>query len=102
MVYTTEYASPLGAITLACDEEAIIGLWFNGSDILGISCRSEPSRKSDRCSQMRNAGWTYIFLDGAGFSAAAAVGLHAVPQNGLRDYADDSVWKDYDLRRDCC
>ena len=36
-----------------------------GSDILGISCRSEPSRKSDRCSQMRNAGWTYIFLDGS-------------------------------------
>ena len=175
MVYTTEYASPLGAITLACDEEAIIGLWFNGqryfgnilpkrteqkerplfadakrwldiyfsgrepdflpllrydstpfrktvceimltipygrtmtygeiaaevarrqglekmllrsarsrwpvtkkqslacgstgSDILGISCRSEPSRKSGRCSQMRNAGWTYIFLDGSRIS----------------------------------
>ena len=30
MVYTTEYASPLGPITLACDGEAIIGLWFNG------------------------------------------------------------------------
>ena len=30
MVYTTEYLSPLGTITLACDEEAIIGLWFNG------------------------------------------------------------------------
>ena len=30
MVYTTQYASPLGAITLACDDTAIIGLWFDG------------------------------------------------------------------------
>ena len=29
-VYTCEYESPLGTITLACDREAIIGLWFNG------------------------------------------------------------------------
>ena len=28
MVFTSNYDSPLGAITLACDEEAIIGLWF--------------------------------------------------------------------------
>lgn len=27
-VFTCEYASPLGAITLACDREAITGLWF--------------------------------------------------------------------------
>ena len=35
MVYTTEYASPLGPITLACDGEAIIGLWFNGQRYFG-------------------------------------------------------------------
>lgn len=29
MIYTAQYMSPLGAMTLACDEEAIIGLWFN-------------------------------------------------------------------------
>ncbi len=29
MIYTAQYRSPLGAMTLACDEEAIIGLWFN-------------------------------------------------------------------------
>lgn len=28
-VYTSEYSSPLGVITLACDEKYIIGLWFN-------------------------------------------------------------------------
>ena len=30
MVYTHEYNSPLGVITLACDGDCIIGLWFNG------------------------------------------------------------------------
>lgn len=35
MIYTTQYASPLGAITLACDETAIIGLWFNGQKYFG-------------------------------------------------------------------
>ena len=37
MVYTTQYASPLGAITLACDDAAIIGLWFNGQRYFGNS-----------------------------------------------------------------
>ena len=35
MVYTAQYASPLGTITLACDETAIIGLWFNGQKYFG-------------------------------------------------------------------
>ena len=35
MIYTTEYPSPLGTITLACDADAIIGLWFNGQRYFG-------------------------------------------------------------------
>ena len=35
MVYTTQYTSPLGAVTLACDETAMIGLWFNGQKHFG-------------------------------------------------------------------
>ena len=35
LVYTFEYRSPLGPITLACDGEAIIGLWFNGQKHFG-------------------------------------------------------------------
>ncbi len=31
MVCTDLYTSPLGEITLACDDDAVIGLWFNGS-----------------------------------------------------------------------
>lgn len=35
MIYTSQYVSPLGAITLACDEEAVTGLWFNGQKHCG-------------------------------------------------------------------
>lgn len=30
MVFTNDYPSPLGMITVACDEDAITGLWFRG------------------------------------------------------------------------
>ena len=44
MVYTMQYASPLGTITLACDEAAVIGLWFNGQKYFGSSLpkQAEP------------------------------------------------------------
>ena len=44
MVYTAEYASPLGMITLACDDEAITGLWFNGQKHFGSILPQETLR----------------------------------------------------------
>ena len=35
MVYTCGYDSPLGGITVACDDSAIIGLWFDGQKHFG-------------------------------------------------------------------
>ena len=45
MVYTTEYASPLGPIMLACDEDAIIGLWFNGQRYFGNILPEQTEQK---------------------------------------------------------
>ena len=45
MVYTAEYASPLGMITLACDGEAITGLWFNGQKHFGSILPLETLRQ---------------------------------------------------------
>ena len=45
MVYTAEYASPLGMITLACDGEAITGLWFNGQKHFGNILPRETLRR---------------------------------------------------------
>jgi methylated-DNA-[protein]-cysteine S-methyltransferase len=36
-VYTAQYLSPLGAMTLACDNQAILGLWFNDQKYFGSS-----------------------------------------------------------------
>lgn len=68
MVYTTEYASPLGAITLACDEEAIIGLWFNGQRYFGniLPKRTEQKERPLFADAKR---WLDIyFLDGSRIS----------------------------------
>ena len=45
MVYTTEYASPLGPITLSCDEDAIIGSWFNGQRYFGNILPEQTEQK---------------------------------------------------------
>ena len=30
MIYTTHYSSPLGDLLLACQDNALIGLWIEG------------------------------------------------------------------------
>lgn len=45
MIYTYEYNSPLGAITLACDGEHITGLWFNGQRHFGNILPRETEQK---------------------------------------------------------
>ena len=35
MIFMTEYDSPLGIITLACDEKALVGVWFKGQKYFG-------------------------------------------------------------------
>lgn len=45
MICTTEYKSPLGTITLACDGDHIIGLWFNGQKHFGNVLPKETQKK---------------------------------------------------------
>ena len=73
MVYTTEYASPLGAITLACDEEAIIGLWFNGQRYFGNILPKRTEQKERPVRRCETLAGHIFFWTGAGFPAAAAV-----------------------------
>ncbi len=40
-LYTEQYASPLGKITLACDGKAITGLWFDGQKYFGATLPAE-------------------------------------------------------------
>ena len=45
MVYTSEYQSPLGSITLAADENGIIGLWIYGQKHFGEKMPKEIAKK---------------------------------------------------------
>ncbi len=45
MIYTHEYPSPLGSITLASDGDCIIGLWFNGQRHFGNILPKQTERK---------------------------------------------------------
>ena len=63
VVYTGQYISPLGTITLACDEEAITGLWFNGQRHFGNALPDEIKRK--RHPLLKEAGrWLDIYFSG--------------------------------------
>lgn len=45
MQYTTRYASPLGEILLACDDEGMTGLWFVGQKYYGNGLAKERAEK---------------------------------------------------------
>ncbi len=64
MVYTDQYASLLGVITLACDDEAIIGLWFNGQRHFGNIL---PDRVEEKQHPLLDAAknWLDIYFSGA-------------------------------------
>lgn len=63
MVYTCETASPLGTITLACDADAIIGLWFNGQKHFGNILPEQTEQKE--LPLLRDAKrWLDIYFSG--------------------------------------
>lgn len=63
MIYITEYDSPLGTITLACDGEAITGLWFNGQKYFGnILPRETMQQEQPLFAEARR--WLDIYFSG--------------------------------------
>ncbi len=47
MFYSTDYASPLGAITLASDGENLVGLWMAGQKYFAETARDAIEEKPD-------------------------------------------------------
>ncbi len=47
MYYITTYCSPIGIITLACDESNLVGLWTEGQKYHGKSIPEAMERKAD-------------------------------------------------------
>ncbi|MBQ6232427.1 MAG: methylated-DNA--[Clostridia bacterium] len=63
MDYTHHYSSPLGAITMASDGDALIGLWFDGqkyfADTLSSDFREEPLNAFDE-----TVRWLDLYFSG--------------------------------------
>jgi len=63
MIYTNQYISPLGIITLACDNNAILGLWFNGQTHFGNILHDEiVEEKHPLLDEARH--WLDIYFSG--------------------------------------
>ena len=63
MIYTCKYASPLGAITLAGDGDALTGLWFDGQRYFGSNL---PDDAEEGCSPVFDEArrWLDIYFSG--------------------------------------
>ncbi len=46
MVFTQRYASPLGGLLLAADEQGLIGLWFDGAKYFAANLPEEREEKN--------------------------------------------------------
>ena len=63
MIWTSEYMSPLGRITLACDDEALVGLWFNGQRYFG-SVLPEVTAQREHPLFAEAGRWLDIYFSG--------------------------------------
>ncbi|MBR2570574.1 MAG: methylated-DNA--[Clostridia bacterium] len=100
MDYTQHFDSPLGGITLACDGEALIGLWFDGQKHFGAALKPEHAEK--RMPVLEEAErWLLIYfsgeapdftpplsLRGTAFQKQVWEALLTVPYGGTATYAE--------------
>lgn len=65
MVYTCEYESPLGRITIAANEDAITGLWFIGQKYYG---QGLPGKREEKATALLEEAkqWLDIYFSGKG------------------------------------
>lgn len=57
MTYLTKLASPLGPLSLASDEEAIIGLWLEGQKYFAAGLEAETEERPDLPVFRQAAAW---------------------------------------------
>lgn len=65
MYYSTTYSSPLGTITLACDESNLIGLWLGGQKYHGSLLAERLVSKNDMPIFHNTKIWLDKYFSGA-------------------------------------
>jgi len=87
MYYKTNYSSQVGLITLACDGNNLVGLWFEGQKYYGGTISDVMIEKSDLPIFDATKKWLDIYFDG---KKPAISELPLAPMGG--DFRQD-VWK---------
>ncbi|MCP1101735.1 methylated-DNA-[protein]-cysteine S-methyltransferase [Aequitasia blattaphilus] len=64
MIYRTDYNSPIGIMTLASDEENLIGLWLKGQKYHGEEIFDEMIEKEDILVFAKTKEWLKNYFDG--------------------------------------
>ena len=57
MIYTTHYASPLGDLLLAENENQLIGLWLEGQKYYRSTLREAAQEQADRAVFIQTSAW---------------------------------------------
>lgn len=64
MYYKTDYLSPIGNLTLASDNESLIGLWLDGQKYHGSGINEEFTKKDDLPAFMAAKKWLHRYFAG--------------------------------------
>lgn len=76
MIYVTTYNSPLGIITLACQNDKLIGLWLEGQKYFENQIKNEKTCEKETEILNKTKKWLDIYFDGKdpGFNIDVEVG----------------------------
>ena len=98
--FITHYASPLGCLLLAADEEGLTGLWLEGQKYFAAGLPQQ--REEQRTPVLEEAcRWLDTYFTGREpdfYSAAASCGL-GFSAGGVAASAADPLWADHHLWR---
>ncbi|WP_297022009.1 hypothetical protein [uncultured Dialister sp.] len=98
MVYTCEYESPLGRITIAASEDAITGLWFIGQKYYG---QGLPKKRIEKTTPLLEEArrWLDLYFSGKepDFLPPLQYGSTPLPEIGVPYYAYHSLRPHHDL-----
>ena len=64
MIYTTHYASPLGDLLLAENENQLIGLWLEGQKYYRNTLREAAQEQADRAVFIQTSAWLDRYFTG--------------------------------------
>jgi methylated-DNA-[protein]-cysteine S-methyltransferase len=87
MYYSTTHRSPVGALTLACDGEGLVGVWIEGQKYHGGALRGTAAESGDTPVLRAAKAWIDRYF------AGEKPGIDELPLEPIGGEFRQSVWK---------